>query len=122
MVQHFFAHAPKALPLFEAVKGAIVDLAPHAQIRVQKSQIAFHDTRSFAYVWLPIRPDIKGRPKNYIVVSFGLDHKISNSRLVDVVEPYPNRRTHHLIIARTTDVDSQFRDWIQEAYAFSERK
>lgn len=110
------------MPLFKAVKKAIDEAVPAAGVRIQKSQIAFHGSRNFAYVWLPIRPNIKGRPEVYIVVSFGLDHKIDNPKIVDPVQPYPNRWTHHLIIGSVADIDRQFSKWIRAAYELSERK
>jgi len=60
-----------------------------------------------------------GRPAVYIIVSFGLPSRIVSPRVVEAVEPYPNRWTHHVIVAAPEDVDEQLMDWIDLSYHFS---
>nr|WP_317401591.1 DUF5655 domain-containing protein [uncultured Gemmiger sp.] len=39
-----------------------------------------------------------------------------------VVEAYPGRWTHHVLIDRQEAIDEELMSWIQEAYAFSASK
>lgn len=72
--------------------------------------------------WLPIRDGIKGRPEEYLVVSFGLDHEIRHSRLIETVEPYPGRWTHHTIVSKETELDEELMGWISEAHEWMVNK
>jgi hypothetical protein len=114
----FFRHEPEVLPLFGAFAEAIRERHPEAEVRVQRSQISLRGPRPFCAAWLPIRPGITGRPDHYLVISFGLDREITNPRLVDTVEPYPGRWTHHVIIADTSDIDDALMSWIDLAFAW----
>lgn len=114
----FFRHEPEVLPLFEAFAEAIRERHPEAESRVQKSQVSFRGPRPFCAAWLPIRTGTKGRPDHYLIVSFGLDREIASPRLVDTVEPYPGRWTHHTIIADTSDIDDELMRWIDLAFAW----
>jgi hypothetical protein len=114
----FFAHEPEVVPLFDALSRAILARHPATEVRVQASQVSFRAPRPFCAAWLPIRRGIKGRPEHYLVVSFGLDREILHPRLVDTVEPYPGRWTHHTIVATTDDIDAELLGWIDLAWAW----
>jgi hypothetical protein len=117
----FFDKMPQALPLYETFVSKINAEFEDVTIRVQKSQIAFSNKHNFAFVWLPIRK-MKGRPDVYIVVSFGLDHRVNDPRIEEATEPYPNRWTHYVIIQSEGEIDGQLMDWIKQAYIFSLNK
>jgi hypothetical protein len=117
-VAAFFDREPEVLPIFNALSKAIIQRHPGTQVLVQKSQVSFRDPRPFCAAWLPIRRDIKRRPDHYLVVSFGLDREIVHPRLVDTVEPYPGRWTHHVILATPADIDRDLMDWIDLAHAW----
>jgi len=117
-VVQFFAKMPGALPLYLAFADNIRVLYPDVKIKVQKSQISFASKHGFAYVWLPMR-QMEGRPAVYMIVSFGLPYSIDSPRIVEAVEPYPHRWTHHVIIASLEDIDEQVMDWIDLSYHFS---
>ncbi len=51
-------------------------------------------------------------------MSFGLDREIVHPRLVDTVEPYPGRWTHHTIVGDNADINPQLLDWIDLAHAW----
>jgi len=57
---------------------------------------------------------------NAVVLSFGLDHQIISPRIIEAVETYPNRWTHHLIIEKTSDIDEEVMCWLQQAYMFAQ--
>lgn len=117
-VAAFFAREPEVLPVFQALAQAVLQKHPAARIQVQQSQISFRGPRPFCAAWLPIRRGIKGRPDHYLVVSFGLDRKITHPRLVDTVEPYPGRWTHHTIVASAEDIDAELMGWIDLAFTW----
>ncbi|AGA68271.1 hypothetical protein Desdi_0744 [Desulfitobacterium dichloroeliminans LMG P-21439] len=117
-VLRFFDKMPKALPLYEAFVNKLCSEFDDVTIKVQKTQISFSNTHDFAFVWLPIRK-VKGRPDIYIVVSFGLDYQVKDSRIEEVTEPYPKRWTHHVIIQSDSEIDQQLMEWIKQAYSFS---
>ena len=60
--------------------------------------------------------------KDYLIVSFGLDHSLASPRLIASSEPYPNRWTHHAAVFVPEDIDAELMGWIREAYDFSASK
>ena len=117
----FFAGKPWALPLYEAVFAQMDRLFPDAAVKVQKSQISFYGRHLFAAVSLPLRRK-KTWPEECIIVTFGLGAKVEDPRIAVAVEPYPNRWTHHVVVAREEEIDGELMDWIQEAYDFANQK
>lgn len=117
----FFENMPQALPLYRVFAEKVVAEYPDVQITFHKSQISFSNNHQFAFVWLPIRK-MKNRPDIYIIISFGLSHRLNSPRIVEAVEPYPNRWTHHLIIKNRSEVDTELMNWINEAYDFAAKK
>ena len=75
----------------------------------------------FAAVSLPLRRK-KTWPEECLVVTFGLGARLDSSRIAVAVEPYPNRWTHHVLVSREEEIDSELLGWLQEAYTFSECK
>ena len=118
----FFAQRPAALPLYEAFAQKVCAQIGCVDIRVQKTQIAFSNRHNFAFVsFLPVRK-AQYRPPVYITVTFGLARRLISPRIDAVVEPYPNRWTHHVLIASQEEIDAELMQWIQEASAFSASK
>jgi len=119
-IETFFKNSSELMGLFEHLKEVLFARMEPIGLSVQKTQIAFRSRRSFAYVWLPIRP-MKNRPDLYIILSFGLDHLISSPRIVEAVEVRPNRWTHHLIISKCSEIDEEILSWLDQAFQFSLR-
>lgn len=117
-VLHFFEKMPQALPLYEAFVAGLDARLPKYNTKVQKTQISFSNKHGFAFVWLPIRK-MKGRPEVYIIVTFGLARQVVDPRILESVEPYPRRWTHHVIVSQVEEIDTQLMDWVEEAYDFS---
>ena len=67
-------------------------------------------------------PSAEGYGKDYLIVSFGLDHSLASPRLIASSEPYPNRWTHHAAVFVPEDIDAELMGWIREAYDFSASK
>lgn len=120
-LQFFDAH-PGALPLYEAFETRVTDLVPDVRIKVQKTQISFYNRHLFACVSFARIRKKKNCPDNYIVVTFGLEHKAESPRIDIATEPYPNRWTHHVLITDSAEIDYELMSWIKEASLFSDRK
>ena len=86
-----YLHISKYIESFDKVK-----------IKVTKTQVSFASKRQFAWVWLPKEWD-KRRPPNSIVLSFSMGRHVYNSQITQVVEPYPGRYMHHVIIQKKSD-------------------
>ena len=118
-VDDLFRGRPDELALFRAVERAVATIGP-AALDVAKTQAAFRTRRAFAWVWPPAVASSR-RPKTYVVLSFGLDRRIGDGRVVSAVEPRPGRWTHHVVIEREEDLDAAILSWLAEAYAFGGR-
>ncbi len=123
-VARFFAGYPQQLDSFNAIAQLIDRIGP-AKIEVKKSQISWGTRYKFAWVWLPLRfstvPTRHSRPIGSLVLTFALDRLVKHERVVETVNPKPNRWTHHLIVSRPGDVDRSVEEWLTEAYHFSQR-
>ncbi len=64
----------------------------------------------------------KDCPDAYIVVTVGLSRRLGSSRVDIATEPYPNRWTHHILIADPEEIDDELLGWVKEAADFSAAK
>ena len=118
----FFHENPAALPLYETFARRLLAEIDNVTVNVQKTQISFSKRHNFALVsFLPVRR-AKDRPKTYITVTFGLQYKKESPRVDAASEPYPNRWTHHMLIASPEEIDDELMGWIKEAAEFSAGK
>ena len=120
-VLFFFDGKPAELALYQALERAMAARFPEASVKVQKSQISFYHRHLFAAASLPLRRR-KEWPKECLLVTFGLSHRLSSPRIAVAVEPYPNRWTHHVVVAREEEIDGELLDWLAEAYDFAAAK
>ena len=120
-VLFFFEGRSDALPLYEAFVEQLLHVGPF-ETRVQKSQITFSNRHNFAFVSFLLARKAKDRPKNYITVTFGLNHQLHSPRIDIATEPYPNRWTHHILISSPKEIDEELMGWIKESYEFSAGK
>lgn len=118
MADYFYGY-PKQANLFEKIKNMIESIGP-VKIETMKSGISFATRYKFAWVWLPQKYDLK-QPEGSLVLSFGLDRRITHAKIKEVVNPYPHRWTHHVVVKGPTDLDDTVREWLAEAYRFSGR-
>lgn len=118
----FFDKHMDALPLYEELENRIVKEIEDVRIKVQKTQISYYNKHLFACVSFAKVKKKKECPSSYIVVTFGLRHKLESPRIVIATEPYPNRFTHHVLITDPEELDDELLSWIKEAAAFSDTK
>ncbi len=118
----FFDRHMDAVPLYEALENRILKEIENVRIKVSKSQISFYNKHLFACVSFAKVRKKRDCPASYIVVTFGLAYKLESPRVEISTEPYPNRWTHHLLIADTEEIDDELMAWIKEAAVFSDAK
>lgn len=111
---------PDLVPLYQAVEARILSLVP-AEVEVRKTQVSFRHGTCFAWVWPPIRP-MKGRPDRYVVLTLSLGRQIEHARILESLEPYPDRWTHHLLIQSADDLDETLDGWIRDAADFARQR
>lgn len=118
----FFDAKPKALPLYESFRAAVLDRIPDARIETKRTQISFFTRYMFAAVsFTPVRK-AKDRPDPFLTITFGLPYRKESARIDAATEPYPNRWTHHVMIGSEAEIDEELLSWIGEAADFAERK
>ncbi len=118
----FFAQKPAAAALYEVFERRVLEEVDDVRIRVQKTQISFSNRHLFAAVsLLPVRPKAR-RPDAYITVTFGLRRRLSSRRIDAVSEPYPERWTHHVLVASAEEIDDELMAWVREAAVFAAMK
>lgn len=118
----FFSGKPEALALYERLKEKLAALSGEFQVKVQKTQITFHDRYGFAFVsFLPVRP-ASGGPKGRLTVSFGLGGRVDSPRVGAASEPYPGRWTHHVPVSGPEELDGELLGWLLEARLFAREK
>lgn len=118
----FFDKVPDALPLYAELERRILAEYPDTRIKVQKTQISFYNRHLFACVSFAKVRKKADRPDSYIVVTFGLEHRVDSPRIDIATEPYPNQWTHHVLISDLSEIDDELMGWIREAAEFSDRK
>lgn len=120
-VLFFFDGKPAELALYETLFRHMEEVFPDASVKVQKSQISFYGRHLFGAVSLPVRRK-KNWPEHCIVVTIGLSHPLESPRAAVSVEPYPGRWTNHVLVSEASQVDEEFLEWLNEAWAFAESK
>lgn len=118
----FFDQKPDALALYAVFEKKLLSEIDNVTVKVQKTQISFSVRHNFACVsFAPVRK-AKERPSGYIVITFGLGHRVQSSRIDAAAEPYPGRFTHHVLISQEKEIDEELRGWVKAAAAFSKAK
>ena len=118
----FFDGRPGALGLYEGLRGMLLDVAPGAEIRVQKTQITYRLRYGFAFVsFTPVRRRAERGPA-WLTLSFGLPFRLEDPRVDAAVEARPNRWTHHVMISSPEEIDGELLSWLTEASTFSATK
>jgi hypothetical protein len=111
----FFKGRPQSFRLFRLVRTYIHSLG-ECKMKVSRTQISFSNRRQFAWVWLP-QVWTNSRPEGSITLSFRSNHLVRDKSIVEVVETYPGRWMHHVVIDGTSGFSSQVKAWIRRSYA-----
>lgn len=54
-----------------------------------------------------------------MLITFGLPYKAESRRILQTVEAYPGRWTHHIAVTRPEEIDEELFVKIDEAFYFS---
>lgn len=108
----FFDKSPRALPLYDAFRAAVLVACPEATPSVARTQIAFRAGRQFAFAWLD-------RKDGSLMTAFCLPERCASTRLMRTVEPYPGRWMHHLRLTEPAQADEELTGWLRAAAAFA---
>ena len=112
-LDEYFEGNDQSRQLFES-QGGVIESIGAVEIRVTKSQIAFRRNKAFAWAWIPskyLRGDVAP-----LVLTLSFRHKDPSPRWKEIVEPAPERFTHHLELYYSGDIDDEVRDWLREAW------
>ncbi len=116
----FFAGHGAALPIYTELRSRVFAQWPDVEVRVARTQITFKARYGFAFV--STRRIGRRCPEVFIIVSFGLGREVCSERIFAASEPYPNRWTHHVIVASPDEVDGELMGWLAEAHDFALNK
>lgn len=112
-LDEYFAGYAASRTVFDALQATISTIGP-AQLRVTKSQVAFHWRRAFAWAWIPGKV-LRDRAAP-LVLTVALRRRDASPRWKEIVEPAPGRFTHHLELFTAAGIDEQVRTWLYEAW------
>ena len=115
----FFDKQRAALPMYEAFEQALFERLADTRMKVQKTQISFYNKHQFCCVSF-----LRVRKKKELPESVSRRHlwpgaRVQSPRIAVATEPYPNRWTHHVVVASPLEVDDELMCWVEEAAAFS---
>ncbi len=117
----FFDAKPQFLPLYRSLREALERLHPELTVKVSKTQISLRNRHVFACVCLPGRRG-KAWPADCLLLSFGLAYRRESPRILQAVEAYPRRWTHHVPLTEEAQLDPELLAWLEEAFAFANAK
>ena len=117
-----FNAQPGALPLLSALEDAIFTRFPETKRRVGKTQISYYHRFVFACVSLARVKRKAELPRTWLTLSLGLPYPLGSPRAAVKTEACPGRWTTHFVLGAPENLDEELLSWLEEAYAFSERK
>lgn len=118
----FFDQHPEALAMYETLLKRLSALGCTYSVKVQKTQISLYNRYLFACVSFARVKKKAELPAHYLVVTFGLNYAKNSERIAVCTEAARNRWTHHVVLGSVSEVDEELLGWLQEAYAFNNRK
>lgn len=86
-----------------------------------KSQVSFYGKHLFAAFSPTVRRK-KDWPEHFLLVTFGLGEPLASPRAAVVVELYPGRFTHHVLVEREEELDEELFSFLAMAWELGENK
>jgi hypothetical protein len=115
----FFDRKPQVAAIYSALKSRLESKYPGMEVKVSRTQISFRNRHIFALASLPDRRGKVWPHHAFLLVSFGLSERKHSPRIIQAVEAYPQRWTHHVAVAEEHEIDEELLGWIDEAYHFA---
>lgn len=116
-----FSGKERELELYNKAFAKMERAFPQARVKVGKSQVSIYGKHLFAAFSPPVRRK-KDWPEHFLLVTFGLGEPLASHRVAVVVEPYPGRFTHHVLVEREEELDEELFSFLAMAWAFGENK
>ena len=113
----FFRDETELLPLYLALRKMIRSVSADCEARVSKTQVSFCAPTPFAWVWLPPRRNIRGRPEKYLILSFASDKSIAGQLVAECVMMRTGLYTCHAILSRDEQPGSEVAGNIRASFA-----
>ena len=85
-----------------------------------KTQISWGNPLQFAVLSQPRRA--AQRRTGALLATLGLGRRVEHPRILQAVEPYPGRWTHHVLVTEADQIDEELMGWLREAWNFAESK
>ena len=118
----FFLNREGLLPLYQKVRLLIMEQSPGVLARVQKTQISFLLQKPFAWVWLPPRQGIKGRPAQYLILSFASEDVIHSPVVAERVSIRPGLYTNHANLSDAAQLGGELAGLLHASLMLRNRK
>ena len=115
----FLGGAPGPISLFEAWEEAVLACG-ESTMKVSKTQISWGNPLQFAVLSQPRRA--AQRRIGALLATLGLGHRVEHPHILQAVEPYPGRWTHHVLVTEADQIDEELMGWLREAWDFAESK
>jgi hypothetical protein len=112
-LDEFFEGHSESRLLFETLYSMAHAMGP-VELRLTKSQIAFHRRKAFTWIWIPGKY-LRGKTAP-LVLTLCFASRDASPRWKEIAEPYPGRFTHHLELYSISDIDDEVRDWLWTAW------
>jgi len=115
----FLGGAPGPISLFEAWEEAVLACG-ESTMKVSKTQISWGNPLQFAVLSQPRRA--AQRRTGALLATLGLGHRVEHPRILQAVEPYPGRWTHHVLVTEADQIDEELMGWLREGIWLREGK
>lgn len=112
LAAHFHGKPPGIRRLFDAVVAAIRAIGP-VRVLPEKTRIAFQARMSFAQV-TPRQRWLDG----HVVLA----RRLESPRFRRIETFSPRNHVHSFRLSRVSDIDAEFRGWLEEAYRVGEQR
>ncbi len=109
---HFHGKAPEIRALFDAVVALLESIGP-VLVLPEKTRIAFQVRMSFAQV-IPRQRWLDGH--------VGLARRLEHPRFRKIETISPRNHVHFFRLTSFSEVDAEFRAWMEEAYQVGEQR
>lgn len=100
--------------LFQALDARMAEAFPHAKVTVHKTQVSYHNGRTFAVAWIPYGKSKNARSKD-IMISFSLRRQLADARIHDSIWRSANRCVHHVSVKSRDEIDDALLNWLAES-------
>jgi|GEM_PF-5114952 hypothetical protein len=111
-----FAKQQSMIPLVMNAVDQITDRYSDNLMTIQKTQLKIGSGGGFCWIWPPFRR-VKGTPKLFVYLSFGLRRPLNHPRVTAAANPSRNRWTIHTVLENEENLNEELFNWLDESAA-----